>query len=96
MKYLIGEILTEHIKAQNIPFRRYAIDCDTTPNSLNQFRLGHAPAAKKRLEKLIDVELLREPLLEVIKQELDNDNIDIGLIIDIYNAIYTNKKRGDK
>lgn len=95
MEYKIGQLLTEHIKKEievnDTSFRRYAIDKGMCDNDLTQIRMGHKAASGKKLSQVIDIELLREPLIEEIKTLLDE--LDTDTIISAYNIIYSKERK---
>lgn len=91
MKYLIGEIVEDYAKKQGKPFRRYAIDCDMSDSEFAQIRKGIRAASGEKLSTLIELELLREPVINEITDILNT--LDTNLIIDLYNLIYA-KERG--
>lgn len=90
MEYKIGELLTKHIQKQDIAYRRYAIDCGMSDSELAQIRSGNRAASAKKLSSLIDIELLRQPVMDEINNMLDT--LDTETIIDVYNLIYARER----
>lgn len=86
MKYVIGEMLTEHIKQTGTSYRRYAIERDVNNQDLTLVRMGHRGASPMFLSKLIDLEILRAAVLNEIKENIDDLNTEN--LISVYNSIY--------
>ena len=93
MKYIIGKVLTEHIQKQNMPFRRYAIAHDVSELDLTLIRNGHRGASPEKLSKLIDIEQLRQPMIDDIKENIEN--LDTEHLICVYNSIYHRVKASE-
>lgn len=90
MQYLIGQILKRHIQDNKLIIRHLAIDADMDRSALSNILAGNRTATDKLLSRVIDTEILKEPLRDYIKQNIDT--LDTTTIIDIYNAIYNNYK----
>ncbi len=90
MNYLIGQLLKQYITDNNLIIRRVAIDGDMDRSMLSNIIAGQRTATENLLSRVIDTELLKEPLKDYIKQNIDT--LDTATIIDIYNTIYNNAK----
>ena len=87
MNYLIGEMLTNQVIQSGKPFRIYALERDMGESEFNLIKNGKRTASGKKLNTLIDLELLKEPLINEIKEL--TDTLDVDLLVDLYNLIYT-------
>lgn len=92
MEYKIGQLLEEYAKEQNTPLRRYAIDCGMGEIEFCNIRKGRRVASADKLQNLIPLENLKQPLLNEIKPMLDDLEADV--IIEIYNIIYNKLELG--
>lgn len=90
MNYKIGEFITEYVKQQDIPLRRYALDHGMGDSEFAQIRTGGRAASADKLATLIDIELLRELVTDEINNMLDT--LDTATIIDMYNLIYAKER----
>lgn len=90
MQYLIGQLLKQYITDNNLIIRRVAIDGDMDRSMLSNIIAGQRTATENLLSRVINTELLKEPLKDYIKQNIDT--LDTATIIDMYNAIYNNNK----
>ena len=93
MNYLIGQLLKKHIQDNKLIIRHLAIDADMDRSALSNILAGNRTATDKLLSRVIDTEILKEPLRDYIKETIDS--LDTTTIIDIYNAIYNNNKQKD-
>ena len=93
MNYLIGQLLKEYIQDNKLIIRHLAIDADMDRSALSNILAGNRTATDKLLSRVIDTEILKEPLKDYIKETIDS--LDTTTIIDIYNAIYNNNKQKD-
>ena len=75
----------------NYLIRRLAIDNNINLSSFRQIISGIRTASDKHLSKVMDTELLKEPLRDYIKENIDS--LDTKTLIDMYNAIYNNHKQ---
>ena len=90
MKYIIGELLTKWVDSQKTPYSVYARKCGCSEVEFAAIRNNRRVASPSKLANLIDIELLKEPLLKEIKDLLDT--IDTETIINVYNTIYNGKQ----
>ena len=91
MKYKIGEILEKHIQNTGQSFRAYATQHGVGEVDLLQIKNGHRGGSYDKLSKLIDIEMLREPMIDDIKENIDK--LDTKDLITIYNSIYARVKK---
>lgn len=91
MNYLIGQLLKDYMEINNLKIRRLAIQADIDPSAIGHVIGERRTARETLLSKLMDTELLKEPLKDYIKQNIDT--LDTATIIDMYNAIYNNQKQ---
>ena len=87
MKYLIGEILINEVTKSEKAFRVYALERGMSETEFNLIKNGKRTASAKKLDALIDLNLLKQPLTIEIKELIDT--LDVGLLVDLYNLIYT-------
>lgn len=97
MNYLIGQSLKEYIKENNLNQRQLAIKGDVSEVTLNHILKERRTAREPFLSKLMDTELLKEPLKDYVKDYINEniDSLDVSTIIDLYNVIYNNDKQKD-
>lgn len=92
MKYLIGEILENQIKATGEPFRRYALARGMSEVDCWLIRRGERAASANKLNGIMDIETLKEPLKNEISTLLDD--LDAVTLIEMYNVIYNRLELG--
>lgn len=92
MKYLIGEMFEEHIKSTGEPFRRYALARDMSETECWLIRRGERVASANKLNRVMDIETLKEPLKNEISTLLDD--LDAVTLIEMYNVIYNRMELG--
>lgn len=92
MKYLIGEIIEDIAKQEQRAFRRYALERGMSENEFFNIRRGKRAASAKKLAQLIDTEILREPLVNYINENINS--LDTDVIIEMYNVIYNKVELG--
>ena len=92
MKYLVGEILENHIKSTGEPFRRYAMARGMTEVECWLIRRGERVASAKKLNTLVDLEIFEEPLKNEIATLLND--LDAVTLIEMYNVIYNRLELG--
>ena len=92
MKYLIGEMFEEHIKSTGEPFRRYALARGMREDDCAHLRRGTRIASAKKLNALMDIETLKEPLKNEISTLLND--LDAVTLIEMYNVIYNRLELG--
>ena len=94
MNYLIGQLLKEYIKENNLNQRQLAIKGDVSEVTLNHVLKERRTARNHFLAKLMDTELLKEPLKDYVKDYIKEniDNLDVSILIDLYNVIYNHAK----
>ena len=90
MQYLIGQLLKEYIQKNDLTPRHLAIQADINQSAICHVVNENRTAREAFLSKIMDVETLKEPLKDYIKQNIDT--LDTATIIDMYNAIYNNAK----
>jgi len=86
MEYKIGQLIEEYAKKQDIALRRFAIDCGMGEIEFCNIRKGRRVASANKLQNIIPLNELKEPLLDEIKPMLDD--LDAATVIEIYNVIY--------
>ena len=91
MNYIIGKILDQHVKSSGYKYRIYAIDHDMLESEFALIRKGHRAASAEKLATLMDIELLREPVIKETKELLNT--LDTELLIQIYNLIYAKERK---
>lgn len=92
-KYLIGQIIEDYVKSQGTSYRRYALARDVSELDFVHIRGGKRPATPNKLKLLIDIEMLREPLLEYVKNNINNASTET--LISVYNKMYKNLELND-
>lgn len=92
-KYKIGELITELIQKTGMSYRQYAKKHNFSTVDLTSIRSGTILASGNRLSNFMDIEELREMLLNEIPAQLDNVSTDT--LIKVYNAIYKDLKSSD-
>lgn len=91
MRYLIGEMVEEYAKRKGKPLRQFAIDNNMGEVEFALIRKGHRVASGDKLSTLINIEILRDDVINEIKQLLDT--LDTNLIIQLYNSIYIEERK---
>ena len=92
MDYKIGQLVEEYAKQQDASLRRYAIDCGLGEVEFCDIRKGRKTASANKLQNVIPLESLKQPLLEEIKPMLDS--LDADIIVEVYNIIYNKLELG--
>lgn len=59
-------------------------------NEFTQIRKGHRAASPEKLSKVIDLEQLREPIINEMQNMLNS--LDTELLITLYNLIYAKER----
>ena len=92
MDYKIGQLIEEYAKQQDTALRRDAIDCGLSEVEFCDIRKGRRTASANKLQNVIPIEKLKQPLLDEIKPMLDD--LDTDIIIEVYNIIYNKLELG--
>lgn len=87
MKYLIGDLISKHVQAQGVAYRRYALDRGMCETEFAQIRNGQRAASPEKLKTIIDIELLRDEVIQDLKTKLDEFSTET--IITMYNIMYS-------
>ncbi len=86
-KYLIGELLREEVLQQGKRFRVYAIEHNCGDTEFAAIRAGDRAVSSKKLKTLLDdMDKIKEPVLNEIKNQLDT--LDTDTLVEVYNIIY--------
>lgn len=86
MKYLIGELISEHVKKQGLAYRVYALDRGMSEVEFGLIRTGKRAASPEKLKTVIDIEILRDDIIEDLKRGLDG--LSTETLITMYNTMY--------
>ena len=91
MQYLIGEILRQYIKDNELKIKHLSVDADVDRSSISNIMAGKRTVTEKLLYRIIkQTEIFKKPLKKYIKETIDT--LDTATLIDVYNTIYNNKK----
>lgn len=92
MNYLIGQLLKEYIKENNLNQRQLAIKANIEVTGINHILSERRTARAPYLSQLMDIELLKEPLKNYINDYIKEniDSLNTSTLIDLYNVIYNN------
>ena len=97
MKYIIGEILDQYVKSTSCTYVDYATERAMGEAEFASIRRGHRTASADKLSTLVDIELLRIPILDELKNIIPSLNtLDTETLIKIYNFIYIYIKKHAK
>lgn len=86
MDYLISKILTEEIEKSGKASRVYGLERNIGEVEFNRIKNGKRIASAKKLSTLLDLELLREPILTDLESRLAD--LDTETLVEVYNLIY--------